>query len=103
MCGWDWLLNEIVADAGCELKSDDPHSSDYPEPHLDGYPGPQVVLTHARAPVGSLAVPFDFRGWVTTLHILPTDGLEALPPLGTTRHAAPGTTRLRAKAPAGSP
>ena len=90
MCGWDWLLNDIVADAVAS-SSQTIRTVQIIQNPLTGYPSPQVVLTHARAPVGSLAVPFDFRrthGWVTTLHVLPTDGLEALPTLG-----PPGTPR----------
>ena len=89
-CGWDWQLNEIVVDAVAS-SGQTIRTVQILNIPLEGFPCPQVVLTHARAPAGSLAVPFDFRrthGWVTTLHVQAANSLEELPPPG-----PPGTPR----------
>ena len=88
-CHRDWLLDDFVADAVGSAAHPVRAVQLLFRP-LQGYPRPQLVLTHVSAPRTFLAVPFDFRhvqGQVVTVHLPPAIPMVLVPEiLSSPRH-----------------
>eukprot|EP00439_Symbiodinium_sp_Y106_P000674 s1035_g1.t1 len=95
-CHRDWLLDDFVADAVGSAAHPVRAVQLLFRP-LQGYPRPQLVLTHVSAPRTFLAVPFDFRhvqGQVVTVHLPPALPMVLVPETVLSETPTPGAARF---------